>query len=110
MAKLGLLVLSDGKWNGKTIVSADWLHESLEPRFPTDYGRYGYLWWLEPFAVGNRAITSAEAYGLGGQRIIILPTLDMVIVMTTGRYDIEDGWKATIPLISDFILPAAVQQ
>ncbi len=110
MAKLGLLVLSGGLWNGKSVVSAAWLEESLQPRFSTEYGHYGYLWWLEPFAVGNRAIASVAAFGLGGQRITILPTLDMVIVITTGRYEIVDGWKVTVPLIRDYILPAAVQQ
>jgi hypothetical protein len=55
-------------------------------------------------------MASTEAYGLGGQRIIILPARDMVIVFTTGRYDIVDGWEVTVPLINDFILPATVQQ
>jgi CubicO group peptidase (beta-lactamase class C family) len=110
MAKLGLLVLSGGKWNGKSVVSAEWLRESLQPRFSTEYGHYGYLWWLESFTVANKTVDSAEALGLGGQRIIILPTLDMVIVTTTGRYGIPDGWKATVPLINEFILPAAVPQ
>jgi CubicO group peptidase (beta-lactamase class C family) len=51
-----------------------------------------------------------KAFGLGGQRIAILSELDTVIVFTTGRYEIVDGWKVTIPLIDDFILPATVPQ
>ncbi len=110
MAKLGLLVLSDGKWNGKTIVSTEWIEESLKPRFSTDYGQYGYLWWLESFTVAGKTMVAAEAYGLGGQRIAILPKLDMIIVITTGRYNIVDGWKVTIPLVNDYILPAAFRE
>jgi len=110
MAKLGLLVLSGGKWNGKTIVSAEWLRESLKPRFPTETAHYGYLWWIASFTAGNKTVASAEAFGLGGQRIIMLPTLDMVVVFTTGRYDIPDGWMVTSTLLEDFILPATLEQ
>lgn len=110
MAKLGLLMLSDGKWNGKTVVSAEWVQNSMKPQFWIEFGHYGYLWWLESFAAGNRAIASAEANGLGGQRIMIMPALDMVVVFTAGYYDTIDGWKMTIPLVKDYILPAAVEQ
>jgi CubicO group peptidase (beta-lactamase class C family) len=110
MAKLGLLVLSGGKWNGRTIVAAEWIKESLTPRFSTEFGHYGYLWWLESFTVANQTVDSAEAYGLGGQRVIILPARDMIIVFTTGRYDIVDGWEVTVPLINDFILPATISR
>jgi CubicO group peptidase (beta-lactamase class C family) len=110
MAKLGLLVLSGGKWHGKPIVSSEWLRESLKPRFPTETAHYGYLWWVASFAAGNETVASAEAFGLGGQRIIMLPTLDMVVVFTTGRYDIVDGWMVTSTLLEDFILPAVLEQ
>ena len=109
MAKLGLLMLSDGKWNGKTIVSAEWVQESMKPRFWIEFGHYGYLWWLGSYRFANKWIDSTEANGLGGQRIIVLPALDMVIVFTAGYYDSINGWKATIPMVKDYILPAAVQ-
>ena len=110
MAKLGLLVLGGGMWNGKAIVSADWLRESAQPRFPNEYGHTGYLWWLGSHPAGAKAVESVEAYGLGGQRIVVFPELDMVVVVTAGRYNIPDGGKVTQTLLDDFLLPAAVRK
>lgn len=110
MAKLGQLILFDGMWNGKRIVAKEWLRQSMVPRFPTETAHYGYLWWIAPFTVANRTVASVEAFGLGGQRIIVMPELDMVVVVTTGRYNIVDGWRVTGALIEDFILPAATGQ
>jgi CubicO group peptidase (beta-lactamase class C family) len=44
LAKLGQLMLDGGKWNGKQIISAEWVKDATSPseRFPG----YGYLWWL----------------------------------------------------------------
>jgi hypothetical protein len=44
MARLGLLMLHDGRWQGKQIVPADWVRESVQPCKHKD--DYGYLWWL----------------------------------------------------------------
>lgn len=50
MAKIGQLCLQNGIWNGKKIVSSEWLREMLTPRkvesgvFGGLY--YGYLWWI----------------------------------------------------------------
>jgi CubicO group peptidase (beta-lactamase class C family) len=110
MAKLGELVLRGGTWNGKSIVPAEWLRESMMPRFPAYIGHYGYLWWIDSASVGQTTVEFVEAYGLGGQRIIIIPTLDMVVVITTGRYNIPEGWKLPDSLFKEFILPAVIRQ
>ena len=49
MAKLGQLCLQNGTWNGKKIISSEWLREMLSPR-RIESGAfsgmsYGYLWW-----------------------------------------------------------------
>ena len=110
MAKLGQLVLADGMWEGKPVVPAEWLRELMRPRFPTEYGHYGYLWWISSYGAVTKTVDSVEASGLGGQRIIVLPKLDMVVVFTTGRYRIVDGWRVTSTLLEDFILPASIRQ
>ena len=50
MAKLGQLCLQNGTWNGRQIVSPEWLREMLSPRMIESgaFGgkSYGYLWWI----------------------------------------------------------------
>jgi CubicO group peptidase (beta-lactamase class C family) len=71
MAKLGYLFLNNGQWDGRQIVSAEWVEAA------TRGSSYGYQWWLKPSG-------TYYACGVGGQEIWVLPNLDMVIVMTGG--------------------------
>ena len=50
MAKIGQLCLQNGIWNGKQLISPEWIAEMRAPR-TIDNGRfhgmhYGYLWWI----------------------------------------------------------------
>jgi len=75
MVRFGELYLNDGVWDGKRILSSDWIAETITPS-EKDKG-YGYLFWLEY----DYPIYSA--YGAFGQRIHVVPEHDMVIVFTT---------------------------
>ncbi len=90
MAKLGYLYLNDGVWNGQTIVSADWVHASLQShtQIPLSQGfaEYGYFWWIYP------KLGMYEAWGGAGQRVAIFPKLDIITVMTS---DIPDDAPVT---------------
>jgi CubicO group peptidase (beta-lactamase class C family) len=109
MAKLGQLVISHGNWKGKPIVSAEWLKEATIARFPVETNYYyGYQWWISLSSVGGKKIDWFEAFGLGGQRIIIVPSLELVVVFTTGLYDMPKSWLSTTDLLDDYVLPAVV--
>jgi CubicO group peptidase (beta-lactamase class C family) len=88
MAKLGRLVLDHGQWRGRQIVPADWIAASLQPRISTGIAdfEYGYLWWLGPVDWHGRKLRWAAAFGNGGQRIIVVPELDLTVVITAGAY------------------------
>jgi len=46
MAKIGLLVLNDGKWHNKQVVSKEWIRESIKSHVAeSPYFNYGYHWW-----------------------------------------------------------------
>ena len=70
-ARFGLLYLRGGAWDGEQIVPTEWVDESRVPA--TTNPEYGLQWWLGP----NGRTFQAE--GLFGQRIVVVPGLDLVI-------------------------------
>jgi CubicO group peptidase (beta-lactamase class C family) len=99
MARFGYLMLHDGTWDGREIVSADWVAHSSTAHYQTNgqYG-YGYQWWILPDGSGYAATGHYE------QRIFVLPEADMVVVFTA---DIPDDSSYRVDgLLYRFILPA----
>ena len=86
LAKIGQLVLAGGNWNGRQIVSQEWLKESTAAHVgPADRMYfYGYQWWLGRSLVNRCEVPWVAAMGLGGQRIFAVPALDLVAVVTAG--------------------------
>ena len=109
MMKFGVMYLNDGEYQGRQIVPEDWVIESTTTQIEgSSFGaniQYGFLWWLY---IDNPLFTYLEdenrflAMGARGQRIIIFPALDAVVVITA---DQRDESQCDI-LIRDFILPA----
>jgi len=90
LARIGELVLADGQWDGRAVVPADWIRTMLQPRLQTDWGAgYGYQWYLETLA-GRRM---PAAMGNGGQRLVVIPDLDLAVAITAGNYDNPDQWQ-----------------
>ena len=87
MAKIGQLVLADGRWNDRQVVSKAWIDASMTPRMDaTSQFFYGYLWWLGRSLLNGREVHWAAALGRGGQSIRIVPELDLVVAVTAGYY------------------------
>jgi hypothetical protein len=88
MAKIGQLVLDRGCWNGARVVSENWIDTATAPQIKTIYDGlyYGYQFWLGASSVSGRQVNWFAAHGQGGQRIFIVPTLDIVAVVTAGNY------------------------
>jgi len=84
MIKIGQLVLAGGRWNGRQIVSRDWVETSTAPKIKTADGSYGYLWWLGRSLLEGRAVHWTAALGRGGQSIRIVPELDAIVAVTAG--------------------------
>lgn len=95
MVKLGRLMLDHGRWQGRQLVPEAWVAETLKPRLSTgiktpsdvpEAMQYGYLWWMGSLPWQGRYVRWWAAFGNGGQRIYLVPDLDMVVVMTAGAY------------------------
>ncbi|MFP2956292.1 serine hydrolase domain-containing protein [Myxococcus sp. 1LA] len=86
--KLGQLFLSGGTWNGRRVVSQRWVERSVANHATMSDGRtYGYSWWRHELRVGDRVYSQYEASGNGGQLIMVVPELDLVVMTTASNYN-----------------------
>lgn len=95
MLKFGRLVNQRGAWRGQQLVPADWIERATHQRVPSGFawfsvdGRdagYGYQWWTGHLQWHGQDLEWASAVGNGGQRVFVVPALDLSIVMTAGDY------------------------
>lgn len=102
MLKLALMYLNEGRWEGKQIVSSDWVKKTFEK----DDVEFGYLWRHKSFEVNGKRYDSYLATGNGGQKINIWPELNMITIFTGGNYNSFLYGRATPPneLIPKYIL------
>ncbi len=106
MAKIGQLMLQDGVWNGRRVLSSDWVRRSVKMAVPLfdrggPYG-YGYQWKLGR----SGGFASFYAAGWGGQYIVVLPELNIVFVQTGGWYAGERSPISYDTIIEQYVLPA----
>jgi CubicO group peptidase (beta-lactamase class C family) len=105
MAKIGFLFLHQGKWEGKQIVSSQWVSEATMKHFATglDYeDDYGYGWWISgPY----EKFPYYRAYGRQEQIIMVVPSINAIIVTTGGGFDIGKVAKYIFTSIGDFEQP-----
>jgi CubicO group peptidase (beta-lactamase class C family) len=82
LARLGLLHLNRGVWDGERILSEDWVDFVRTPAPSTrEFGRfYGGQWWLVPDARTDLPRDAYTAAGARGQFVIVVPSHDLVVV------------------------------
>jgi len=100
LAKIGELVLKQGNWNGQQIIPVAYLRDSLTRHLNAeDEWGYGYLWRTGTAQINGAGWDWIAAMGNGGQRLFIVPKLDLVIVITAGRYNqagAENGYPSNL--------------
>jgi len=107
VAKIGQLVLAHGLWNGGQIVPRDYMDEATAPQIQGAGAYfYGYQMWVGRSLVHKREIDWAAGLGLGGQRVFVIPSLDLVVVMTAGLYTSPLQGTLTSDILNDVVLPA----
>jgi CubicO group peptidase (beta-lactamase class C family) len=113
MMKFGHLVMNDGRWDGEQLIPADYLMRSMTPGVLTGdddiYGGgpevsnigYGYFWWTADLYSGGKTYSVANAQGGGGQYIIPIDDLSLLIVVTGHSND-----NTTLQRVAERIIPA----
>jgi CubicO group peptidase (beta-lactamase class C family) len=99
-ARFGLLFLHNGEWNGRRIVSADWVRAATGAEPATDsayYHGYRYFWWLDVDRPGRY-----YAMGKYGQYIYIAPDADTVVVRVGRDWGVDNiAWLAVFRDVAD---------
>ena len=116
LARIGQLMLNGGIREGRAVVPSEWIARCATAVAPVDEMReYGYQWYLGRFGFETasgvprwkksrlEAVTSA--IGNGGQRLYVMPGLDLVVVSMSGNYDAPDQWVPPTRIMREVVLP-----
>ena len=95
-AALGQLFLEKGQYDHRKIVSSGWVEQCLANQVPisavdpyADF--YGYMWYTKTETVGGRSILVHFASGNGGNKIYLVPSLNLVMAITSSAYNQHYG-------------------
>ncbi|HKU14623.1 MAG TPA: serine hydrolase [Steroidobacteraceae bacterium] len=133
MARVGLLFLREGMWNGQQVLSKEFVtqvHTPLpqnaglaqpvaeKPRYPNAPTDYGVLWWTNRSKqMANVPDDTYWAWGLGESLIVVIPSLDLVIARNGGQAplsevngtrvwnDATDDWDGQVKVLEPFLDP-----
>lgn len=109
--KFGQVMLNGGTWNGSRILSRAWCVRASSPliKTTTHVPEYGYLWWLMKYPYKGGTLQAFAALGNGGEDVIVIPKLDIVIAIYAGTYaDGPVSHQIQERFLPDYILPAIV--
>jgi len=110
LLKIGQLYLDGGRWQGRRIVSEEWVRSSTRPHAHIDETtEYGYLWWLKAFKCHEKSYPAFFMSGNGGNKVVAVPQLDLVAVITSTNYNARGMHEQTEKLLTDYVL-ASVEQ
>ena len=107
LLKIAQLYLDGGRWHGTRIVSEGWVRNSTTPHAQIDEATdYGYLWWLKSFKRGEKSYPAFYMSGNGGNKVVVIPALDMVVVITSTNYNTRGMHEQTDKILTDYVLAA----
>lgn len=109
LAKVGRMLLDDGQWRGQQVVPPAWIAASFRASLPAEGTlRYGYQWRRGETVTGGQRIGWVAGFGNGGQRLFIVPALDLVVVVTAGNYNQpETSWRAPLTVFQRIVAELA---
>jgi CubicO group peptidase (beta-lactamase class C family) len=108
--KFGQLMLDGGTWQGRRILSRDFVERAMAPQYHLAKIYYGYNWWVEDFPYNDRTVRAVMALGAGGQVITVVPELDLVIAFHAGNYSGRVQRELGHIYVPRYLLPAVREQ
>lgn len=112
IAKIGLLIMNGGKWNGRRIIPARLVNDATSAKIKVSEDGdgwityYGYQIWLHTFPEDDKVYSVIEFTGNGGQKILIDKEKDLLVVITAGNYDRKDMKNSSFDILFDMVYPS----
>jgi CubicO group peptidase (beta-lactamase class C family) len=117
MVKWGTLVINKGRWQGEQLIPAAFIDratskiaepsdDEVVPAAGVSGTSYGYFFWLNDLSTGDKSYLSKSADGGGGQYVIVIDELDLVVVVTAHNKSFHAD---TLSLTARIILPAFIR-
>ncbi len=107
--KLGQVMLDDGMWNGRRVVSKEWSSRATATVVELRRRQYGYLWWGIDYPYEDGKVRAFFAGGNGGQVVMGIPELDLVVTFYAGNYSDPVLFKIQEEFVPKYILPAVAR-
>lgn len=111
MARFGQLYLNRGVWRGRRILSEEWVDHSTAPHISFDGENdsgYGYFWWTTHFSRDGQTHAGYYAAGNGGQYIVVIPELELVVVTTGRNYNNLPRMRKAFEIVRSHVVPAVL--
>ena len=111
-AKYGQLYKNNGLWNGKQILSKQWVEKSLGKQIKQslDGGYYGYLFWNKTYKHNEKEYEVSYCSGNGGNKIFIFKDIPFVVVITSSAYNNPSAHTDVDKIMIEYILPAIIDK
>lgn len=104
---LAELYRNGGRIGDRQLLPVTWVERSVQPHARIDdETTYGYLWWLRDYQAGGRTFASYYMTGFGGNRVVVVPGADLVVVLTTTSFGRRDAHDLADRLLVEHVLAA----
>jgi len=112
LAAVGELMRNGGVVAGKRILNRAWVKTSLAVQLPISNGDpyadyYGYMWYTRAESVSTKHIPVHFASGNGGNEVYIVPSLRLIVAITSSAYNTNYGQRRSQEILLD--IPAATR-
>ena len=104
--KIGQLMLNGGKWEGRRILDKEFVDRASTPLYKMGTMTYGLAWWSMDYPYRNRTLHAFAALGNGGQNVVVVPDLDLVIAVYASNFFDRAMFAIQQEIIPNQILPA----
>lgn len=112
VAKIGLMVMNEGKWNGRQILSTRLIKDATNTWTKVSEEadgwktHYGYQIWLQNFPDAGKDYSVIEFSGNGGQKVLIDRKNGLMVVITGGNYNATGLKKHSFDILLDIVYPS----
>jgi CubicO group peptidase (beta-lactamase class C family) len=104
--KFGQLMLDGGTWQGRRVLSRDFAARASAKLYHLRNIAYGYLWWGIDYPYKDRTVHAFFAGGAGGQTVMAVPELDLLVATFAGNYSSKGTTITSQNLVPRYVLPA----